>query len=394
MKILFAFCIFCLSLPLGAQTVPSPQAPAQIASEIKRLPHKTVIFVFDVTQSTRHGGVFTQERAATATLLRQGCSVGDRVILLKFGTGYGTVFDQTLAQPSEIDSLIDQIPAAPEPGRGTNIRWPHHEALKLIARDRLCPAVVVLLTDSFNDRPDLSRSELSQISGLLHAQGPHGLPGHRRKPRLCAAFGQPDTQRLPAPVRRRRCPRAQWPPHRAAAGWPRPGRQRLRNDHRRAHGSRPDRASVACLPPALAAGPARLFAFAGPALVSAAPTPAPASPAPGRQRPAARLPRPARRPGRPRRRDPARQPASQEIFPLAGLSAPIGVHSKRAWRPCSFPFGHRQTPPPALFHNGLLVQQPVPLHIGDEMRVSIPATGTDPSREHRLRVEDPHGPVF
>ena len=130
--------------------------PARIARQIKAIHHKTLILVFDVTQSTRHGGVFTQEREASATLLRQGCSSGDRVILLKFGTGYDKVFDKTLTGPADVSPLIDQIPAAPEPGHGTNIRWPHHEALKLIARDNLCPAVVVLLTDSFNDRPDLT----------------------------------------------------------------------------------------------------------------------------------------------------------------------------------------------------------------------------------------------
>ena len=89
-----AFCaclafIFAALAPAFAQDAalvgPSPQ---QIAAQIKALRHKTLILVFDVTQSTRHGGVFTEEREASATLLRQGCSPGDRVILMKFGTGY------------------------------------------------------------------------------------------------------------------------------------------------------------------------------------------------------------------------------------------------------------------------------------------------------------------
>lgn len=128
-------------------------SPNAIADKIKPLHPKTVAFVFDVTMSTRHGGVFELERAATATILREGCLPGDHVVLLKFGTGYTPVFDQTLATHEDALKLIDDIPGAPEPGRGTNIRYPHERALEIVQDGLPSPGVIVLLTDSFNDQP-------------------------------------------------------------------------------------------------------------------------------------------------------------------------------------------------------------------------------------------------
>jgi len=137
-------------LPPGAAPAMDPH---DIADKIANLSPKTVVFVFDVTMSTSTGGVFEREREATATILRHGCKQGDHVVLIKFGTGISTVFDTTLSESVSADSLIDKIPPAVEPGAGTNIRWPHNAALRLIEADRPNPGVVVLLTDSFNDQP-------------------------------------------------------------------------------------------------------------------------------------------------------------------------------------------------------------------------------------------------
>ena len=128
----------------------------QIVQRIQPLHPKTLVLVFDVTQSTRHNGVFNLERAASATLIEDGCRVGDRVVLLKFGTGYTTVFDKTLAENADKQTLVDQIPPSVEPGRGTNIRLPHHAALRLAERDLPRQGVIVLL-DELVQRPPRPR---------------------------------------------------------------------------------------------------------------------------------------------------------------------------------------------------------------------------------------------
>ena len=201
LSLLFALSAVMTSLPASAQDVQTTLSPARIARQIKAIPHKTLILVFDVTQSTRHGGVFTQEREASATLLRQGCSAGDRAILIKFGTGYDAVFDKTLTGPADVGPLVDLIPAAPETGRGTNIRWPHHEALKLIARDDLCPAVIVLLTDSFNDRPILTDPKYPKYLAYYTLKGLTVYPDTPEKQRLRASPPGPLRQRLSSSVR-------------------------------------------------------------------------------------------------------------------------------------------------------------------------------------------------
>lgn len=148
---LLALALLTAAIPVTAQTQPPP--PSTIAADIVKIHPKTVVFVFDVTMSTRHGGVFSQERAATATILRGGCDPGDRVVLIEFGTGATTVFDKTLTTREEAVDLINQIPLAPVPGRGTNIRLPHHEALQIVKGSLPNPGVIVLLTDSYNDQP-------------------------------------------------------------------------------------------------------------------------------------------------------------------------------------------------------------------------------------------------
>ena len=391
MRFLFVVLLVLLCPPLHAQDAPT-LAFTQIAAAIKPLAHKTVIFVFDVTQSTRHGGVFTGERAATATLLRQGCAPGDRVILLKFGTDYATVFDKTLAHTADIDPLINQIPIAPEPGRGTNIRWPHHEALKMIAAANLCPAIVVLLTDSFNDRPDLTDPNNAKYLAYYTLQSLTTYPDTPENR---------DYVRLLDSLTRKGCL------HQYGVG------VRLA----------PDGRPIERLP----VGPGQGDSDSG--TTTEAPTIFVSN---GKKRSASLVPWQmgglalllilfflwvflSRRPlslrlqvgdkGLPRdfRIGAGRQIAlggapetasgSQDIFPLSGLATPAAfVQNSRGGLHLSPAPLH--TDAPTFFHNGLPLQQSVPLRVGDELRVSLPATDAAPAREHRLRVEDPRGPVF
>ena len=385
---------------LAAQDAPAGPSPAQIAAEIKPLRHKTLILVFDVTQSTRHGGDFTQERTASATLLRQGCSPGDRVILLPFGTGYRAKFDTVLRQPSDVDGLIDQLPAAPAPGRGTDIRWPHHEALKLIARGDLCPAVVVLLTDSFNDRPDLSDPN---------------YPKYRAYYTLKGLTVYPDTPENRDYVRLLRALAAKGCLHQYGVG------VALAPDGRPIErlpvgpGQGDSDAGTTTQAPTIMApiesGGARsllplllglalgllLLLLALWFLLRRRPVPVrlrlgdTGLPRDYRLAPGAKLAL-----GGP----PGAILGSQDTFPLAGLSAPVAFILAGPGGPSLVPLPPGLgIPSAALFHNGLPVQQHTPqprapLRAGDELRVSVPPSDTDAGREHRIRVEDPRGPAF
>jgi len=395
MKSLIAALAIVLALiaPAVAQDAPASLSPEQIAAQIKPLKAKTLVLVFDVTESTRHGGVFTTERAATATLLRQGCSPGDRVILLPFGTGYKTAFDKTLTSAADVDPLIDQIPPAPAPGHGTNIRWPHHEALKLIARDQACPAVIVLLTDSFNDRPDLT-----------DANHPKYLSYYTLK----ALTVYPDTPENSDYERLLRTLKAKGCLHQYGIGV----------------GIAPDGRPIERLP----VGPGQGDSDAGatteaPTVLAPTGTQKAGSPLPlvlglllgallvgllfwflTRRKP---LPLRLKLGDRGLPRDfrllpgakialggaPGMASGSADIFPLAGLAAPVAFIQAERGGATLVP-----APPgdgsPALFHNGVALKQPAPLRVGDDLRVAVPATASEMEREHRIRVEDPRGAAF
>lgn len=384
--------LLCLLTPTLAQNATPTLSPAQIAARIKPLKAKTLILIFDVTESTRHGGVFTQERAASATLLRQGCSPGDRVLLLPFGTGYKTVFDTTLASAADVDPLIDQIPAAPSPGHGTDIRWPHHEALKLIARDRACPAVVVLLTDSFNDRPDLADPNYPKYLSYYTLKGLTVYPDSRENR---------DYERLLRTLTAKGCL------HQYGVGV----------------GIAPDGRPIERLP----VGPGQGDTDAGattqaPTVLAPTGTGGRRSPLPlvlglllaalllgllfwflTRRRP---IPLRLRLGDRGLPRDFRLQPgtrlalggapgmaqSSADVFPLAGLAAPAAfIQAERGGLMLVPALGDGS---PDLFHNGVALKQPAPLRVGDDLRVAVPATAPEGEREHRIRVEDSRGPMF
>ena len=134
-------------------------APA--VNDLRAQRNKVLVFVFDVSASMRtpvpggENGQTNLQRAreAAITLIREATAPGDRVVLLTFGAGYQTVFDKTLASEGNKDALVDQVPSEVGTGAGTNIRKPHHDALKLLDAARPRPGAVVLLTDSYNDEP-------------------------------------------------------------------------------------------------------------------------------------------------------------------------------------------------------------------------------------------------
>ncbi len=114
---------------------------------------KNLFLVLDVSGSMKKDRMLARTREAIYTLLTEGVQKGDRVVLFTFGAGYKKVFDETIKAEGDKKALFAQVPTQPEDGAGTNIRKPHHEALKLTERAEPQSAFTVLLTDTYNDRP-------------------------------------------------------------------------------------------------------------------------------------------------------------------------------------------------------------------------------------------------
>jgi hypothetical protein len=114
---------------------------------------RNLLLVLDISGSMKKDRTLNRMREAIYTLLTEGVQKGDRVALYTFGAGYQKVFDETLQSESDKKGLVAQVPSQPGNGAGTNIRKPHHEALKLAESAEPKPSFLVLLTDSFNDEP-------------------------------------------------------------------------------------------------------------------------------------------------------------------------------------------------------------------------------------------------
>lgn len=380
------------AIAAGAQT-DSPLSPDKIAAQIRPMTPKTVVLVFDVTGSTRANGVFQNERAASATIIRDGCEAGDRVVLEKFGTGYTTVFDTALTSDADKDALIDKLPSSVEPGAGTNIRWPHAEALKLVKSTLPHPGVIVLLTDSFNDRPLKTDPNYPKYLDYYSLKGltiyPN-TPENREYERLLRTLkGSGKLYQYGVGV-----------------GIAKNGRPIERLPVGPGEGDDSTDATTALAPTVLAPtgntqkrnsyivplGLGLLVVILIIAYFATIRRPIPVrlrlgdkgTPRDYRLRHGAKI----ALGGSPTAAGPG-----DENFPLAGLPTPPAfVEGERG--------GALLVPAPeppadvAVFHNGIRLEKPTPLRVGDEIRIALPATESAPPREHRIHFADPRAEAF
>lgn len=123
-----------------------------IVREIRPLKNKTLVLIFDISGSMRAENMMRRARSAAIQIVKNGTSRGDDVVLITFGPGYET-FKKHITGGADRKEIIDKIPVEPGTDAGTNIRKPHHDALKLLKEAEPRPGAIVVLTDSYNDQP-------------------------------------------------------------------------------------------------------------------------------------------------------------------------------------------------------------------------------------------------
>ena len=164
---IFAFWCFATLLLTPAPTraqQDSDLSPSELAElgeaakpvqDLRPLRNKKIVFIFDVSGSMRSGGMLKRAREAAARIVRFAVHPGDTVELLTFGAGYDS-FERKIQGGDDRTAVLQHIPAATGPDAGTNIRRPHHEALKFLEKaiaGNQDAAAIIVLTDSFNDEP-------------------------------------------------------------------------------------------------------------------------------------------------------------------------------------------------------------------------------------------------
>jgi hypothetical protein len=168
--------VFCpLLLLIGSFFLTFPPAHAQDVEQAKeafievsrKVTPKQVILILDTSKSMISGE--SRKRTGDGETMMKHCSLavknilnraiksGDTVVFQTFGSATVTPVD-TIYKGDDIQKLKDAVPSQPGEGQGTNIRHPHHDALKR-AEDYKGSTFIVLLTDSYNDQPAQNTNE-------------------------------------------------------------------------------------------------------------------------------------------------------------------------------------------------------------------------------------------
>jgi hypothetical protein len=140
------------TLDLTADELADLGESATAIKDLRPQKDKEVFLIFDVSGSMKGFKMWNRARTAAANILRYGCHVGDEVGLLMFGADY-TSYIQKIDSGDDKAAILAKLPKDVSGEEGTNIRTPHHEALKDIAKRPGRPTYIIIFTDSYNDEP-------------------------------------------------------------------------------------------------------------------------------------------------------------------------------------------------------------------------------------------------
>jgi hypothetical protein len=146
-SILLLSCILWIAAP---ETAPNLEA---VQARLASVSPKTVVVLFDVSGSMDNNNTLVNAREATITLLRGALKPGDRVVITSFDVAPKKVIDQRIAGDADLQAVIEAVPGHVSETQGTNIRWAHHQVLRMLEKLRPPHSYVVVVTDSFNDPP-------------------------------------------------------------------------------------------------------------------------------------------------------------------------------------------------------------------------------------------------
>jgi hypothetical protein len=126
---------------------------ASMQSRMRSVTPKTVVVLFDISGSMEKDDTVSRAREATIELLRGTVQPGDRVIVTAFDVKPQNLVDQKVSGEADLQRVVDQVPGTLSSQRGTNIRWAHHQALRMIEQHAPKNSYIVVVTDGFNDPP-------------------------------------------------------------------------------------------------------------------------------------------------------------------------------------------------------------------------------------------------
>lgn len=137
--------------------------------ELKRPDY--IALIQDVSGSMLTNGMMTKARQAALRVIKEAAVQGTYVRIVGANATEHILYDGPVKSSKDRKDALDAIPYKAIDGAGTNLRKPHHAALRQALELGAKAPVIVFVTDSFNDAPRDNPTELSDYAAYYDKGG-------------------------------------------------------------------------------------------------------------------------------------------------------------------------------------------------------------------------------
>jgi hypothetical protein len=137
--------------------------------ELKRPDY--IALIQDVSGSMLTNGMMTKARQAALRVIKEAAVQGTYVRIVGVNATEHVLFDGPIKSSKDRKAALDAIPYKALEGAGTNLRKPHHTALRQALELGAKAPVIVFVTDSYNDAPRENAVELENYAAYYDKGG-------------------------------------------------------------------------------------------------------------------------------------------------------------------------------------------------------------------------------
>ena len=130
-----------------------------------------IALIQDVSGSMLTNGMMTKARQAALRVIKEAAVQGTYVRIVGANASEHILFDGPIKSSKDRKDALDAIPYKALEGAGTNLRLPHHAALRQALDRGAKSPVIVFVTDSYNDAPRDNPTELNDYASYYDKGG-------------------------------------------------------------------------------------------------------------------------------------------------------------------------------------------------------------------------------
>jgi hypothetical protein len=130
-----------------------------------------IALIQDVSGSMQTNGMLQKARQAALVVIKEAAVQGTYVRIVGVNATEHILFDGPIKSSKDRKAALDAIPYRALEGAGTNLRKPHHTALRQALDRGAKSPVIVFVTDSYNDAPRGNPEELANYAAYYDKGG-------------------------------------------------------------------------------------------------------------------------------------------------------------------------------------------------------------------------------